>query len=323
MESLAHLALQNDADALSDATIRWALKFASQHGVAARAQLRQIGESDATIRWALKKDKWEIVHRGVYRLKGAPATWHQQLAAALLAAGPRAWISHRSAAALHGLAGYQPGHVELTTMHNRRHLDGATVHKTHRPSPFFPTMVHGIVTGEVNLTLLDLAAVDSCERLEEAMEDAMARRLTSLRKLDWFLSRAGGRGVSGSDVLRKLVGLRSTAVDVPESVMESRMNRLIRQAKLPPPVPQLSIRDKVGRVVARPDFAYPDRRLAIECQSYRWHFGRRKWHYHLERSNELTRLGWRVLYFTWDQLRVEPDSLIDCIRSELGYLTLR
>jgi very-short-patch-repair endonuclease/flavin-binding protein dodecin len=312
MESLAHLTLQGDADAL----------FASQHGVAARAQLRQIGESEAAIRWALKTGKWEPVHRGVYRLKGAPVTWHQQLAAALLAAGPRAWISHRSAAALHGLPGYQPGHVELTTMHNSRHLAGTTVYKTQRPSPFFPTMVHGIVTGEVNLTLLNLAAVDSCEQVEEAMEDAIARRLTSVRKLDWFLSRAGGRGVSGSEVLRKLVDLRVTAADVPQSVMESRMNRLIRQAMLPPPLPQHWITDKVGRVVARPDFAYPDQRLAIECQSYRWHFGRRKWHHDLERSNELTRLGWRVLYFTWDQLRIEPDSVLDRIRSELGYLTL-
>ena len=207
-------------------------------------------------------------------------------------------------------------------MHNRRRLDGATVHRTHRTPPFFPTMVHGIVTAEVCLTLLNLAAVDSCERVEEAMEDAIARRLTSVRKLDWFLSRAGGRGVAGSDVLRKLVDLRVTAADVPQSVMESRMNRLIRRAKLPLPIRQLSIRDAAGRVVARPDFAYPDQRLAIECQSYRWHFGRRKWHHDLERSNELTRLGWRILYFTWDQLRVEPGSVIDRIRSELGYLTL-
>jgi hypothetical protein len=82
-------------------------------------------------------------------------------------------------------------------MHNSRHLAGATGYKTQRHSPFFPMMVHGIVTGEVNLTLLNLAAVDSCEQVEEAMEDAIARRLTSVRKLDWFLSRASGRACRG------------------------------------------------------------------------------------------------------------------------------
>lgn len=123
------------------------------------------------------------------------------------------------------------------------------------------------------------------------------------------------QGVSGSDVLRKLVDLRVTAAECDGEQDEPPHSA----SEAPAPVRQLSIRDKVGRVVARPDFAYPDQRLAIECQSYRWHFGRRRWHHDLERSNELTRLGWRVLYFTWDQLRMEPDSVLDRIRSELGY----
>jgi hypothetical protein len=36
----------------------------------------------------------------------------------------------------------------------------------------------------------------------------------------------------------------------------------------------------------------------------------------------LTGLGWRILYFTWDQIQNEPDVVIDRIREELGYLTL-
>jgi very-short-patch-repair endonuclease len=36
----------------------------------------------------------------------------------------------------------------------------------------------------------------------------------------------------------------------------------------------------------------------------------------------LTRLGWRILYFTWDQIENEPDVVTERIRGELGYLTL-
>jgi very-short-patch-repair endonuclease len=255
-------------------------------------------------------------------LNGAPNTWLQRLMAALLAAGPRAWTSHHSSAALHHLAGYAPDCIELTTMHNRRRIDGAILHKTNRYPPFFPIQVEGLTTADVNLTLLDLAAVDPIERVEEAMEDAIARRITSVRKVEWFLTRAAGRGVQGSTVLKKLLDYRLPREEVPQSVMESRMDRMIRRGKLPRPIRQFSLRNESGREVARPDFAYPARKLGIECQSYRWHFGRRKWHHDLARSNELTRLGWRILYFTWDQIENEPDAVIERIRGELGYLTL-
>jgi len=193
---------------------------------------------------------------------------------------------------------------------------------TRRQPPFFPVVIDGLVTSEVNLTLLDLAAIDSIERVDEALDDALARRLTSVRKLEWFLTRACGNGRRGSSTLKRLLEHRITGEEAPQSVMESRMDRLIRSARLPRPIRQFSITNGSGREVARPDFAYPGHKLGIECQSYRWHFGRRRWHHDLERSNVLTGMGWRMLYFTWGQIQHEPDTVIDRIREELGYQTL-
>ncbi len=112
-------------------------------------------------------------------------------------------------------------------MHNKRRIDGAILHKTDRQPPFFPIVIGGLVTADVNLTLLDLAAIDSIDRVEEAMEDAIARRLTSVRKLEWFLTRACGSGKRGSSVLKKLLEHRLPGEEIPESVMETRMDRLI------------------------------------------------------------------------------------------------
>ena len=36
----------------------------------------------------LENGRWETLHQAVYRLAGTPATWHQGLTAACLAAGP-------------------------------------------------------------------------------------------------------------------------------------------------------------------------------------------------------------------------------------------
>jgi very-short-patch-repair endonuclease len=207
-------------------------------------------------------------------------------------------------------------------MHNTRAIKGIDLHMTKRCPPFLPVLLDGITTADVNTTILDLASVDPIERVEDAMEDALARRLTSIRKLEWFVTRAAGRGIRGSRTVRELLGLRVPRKEVPQSVMESRMDRLIRSARLPRPIRQFSITNGSGREVARPDFAYPGHKLGIECQSYRWHFGRRRWHHDLERSNVLTGMGWRMLYFTWGQIQHEPDTVIDRIREELGYQTL-
>jgi very-short-patch-repair endonuclease len=238
--------------------------------------------------------------------------------AAQLACGEGSWISHRSGAALHDLTGYLPGPIELTTVRDRRELPGATIFRASKAPYFQCVRLGSLVVGDVNMTLLNLAAVDSSARVEEAFDDALARKLTTAAKLEWFLSRSGGRGNPGSGILKELIGFRGRSDEVPQSVMETRMDRLIRRSRLPRPARQLSVMDKLGTEVGRLDFAYPDQRLGIECHGYRWHSGRRKWHHDLYRGNELTKLGWRVLYFTWAQIRDEPGRVIDQIRSELA-----
>ncbi len=55
--------------------------------------------------------------------------------------------------------------------------------------------------------------------------------------------------------------------------------------------------------MARLDFAYPDRRLGIEAEGYRWHSTPRQLDRDRARANRLTLLGWTVLSFSWAELR--------------------
>src|SRR5205807_6916903 len=90
-----------------------------QHGVFAHWKLRPC--SHHAVAHRLNSGAWEHLFEGVYRLPGTPRTWRQRLMAAVLAGGPNAAASHRSAAALLGIPGFPEGIVEITTPRRRRH----------------------------------------------------------------------------------------------------------------------------------------------------------------------------------------------------------
>jgi very-short-patch-repair endonuclease len=92
---------------------------------------------------------------------------------------------------------------------------------------------------------------------------------------------------------------------------------LLRAAKLPLPVPGYTVTDR-GRFIARADLAYPERRLIIEAHSYRWHSGRKEWDRDIQRDKDLRRLGWRIIYVTYEDLTQRPEQVIADVRHGLG-----
>jgi hypothetical protein len=70
----------------------------------------------------LATGRWRAAGPGVYRIAGTPVTWRSHLLAAVLAGGPGAVASHRSAGALHGLDGCRPGVPEVSVPRGRRYL---------------------------------------------------------------------------------------------------------------------------------------------------------------------------------------------------------
>src|SRR5512134_515317 len=79
---------------------------AKQHGLVTRAQAMAAGLSRMAIQHRLASGNWHPVARGVYRLSGAVESPELRAMAAVLAAGDGAAVSHRSAAALHSLPGF-------------------------------------------------------------------------------------------------------------------------------------------------------------------------------------------------------------------------
>lgn len=97
-------------------------------------------------------------------------------------------------------------------------------------------------------------------------------------------------------------------------MFETLLLRLIQRSGLPRPAIQYEIRDR-SRLLAVADFAYPDRKLAIEADGYPWHSSRARWEHDLSRRNRLTALGWSVVHVTWGHLTMAPSGPIDDLRA--------
>jgi predicted transcriptional regulator of viral defense system len=76
---------------------------ARQHGVLALRQLQEIGLSASGVRKRAERGNLHRIHRGVYAVGYSKLTGYGHWMAAVLACGPKAVLSHRSAAGLWGL----------------------------------------------------------------------------------------------------------------------------------------------------------------------------------------------------------------------------
>jgi very-short-patch-repair endonuclease len=287
---------------------------ASQHWVIARTQLLLLGLSATGIDRRLSSGLFVRLHPSVYRIGAAPESWRQRLLAACLWTSGVA--SHRSALMLLGLEGFSGEILEVTTTVTRRTSTGAVrIHRSTDLDPFELTTVDSIPSTTPTRTLIDVGSVLSQRGLEEAVDSALRQRLTSVSRLRTGVERFGGRGSRGPAALAKLLNARG-AVAPTDSALETRLSRLLRRHRLPQPQRQVEIRE--GReFIGRVDFAYPELKVAIEVQSYRWHSSWAARLSDMERLNRLQALGWIIIQVTYEDLERRGDTVAQGIRAAL------
>lgn len=100
--------------------------------------------------------------------------------------------------------------------------------------------------------------------------------------------------------------------------MESRLRRIIDTIPGAPAEPQHKVCAEGDNYAL--DFAYPHVLLGIEAHSLRWHLGRERWIKDLRRDRSLKRIGWTLLYYSWDDMQLDPQGVaaeISSIRTNL------
>jgi hypothetical protein len=288
-----------------------------QHGVFTVGQATSCGFTPRTIEYRLKTGRWQSIHRGVYRLAGGTRTFEQRTMAAVLAGGASAVASHRAAGALFRLEGIEQGTIEILVPRARRvRQKGIRVHRAELVRADV-ARISGIPVTTPARTLIDLASVIARDPLEDALDDAVRRKLVHPRSLESRLEGMQRRGSTGAGVLLSLVKKRTTR-NVAGSGRENRVRRALVKAGLPEPVRQFEIFDRDGTFVARPDLSYPDHRVYIEYDGAR-HFDPRQREADLERQNRLSCLGWRPLTFIDADLRRPPSVLVAKVRAALSW----
>lgn len=258
---------------------------------------------------------WVPIHRGVYRLAGTPSTPASQALAAYLATGGAA--TGRTAALLWGIPAPTPSLPEILLPHGaRRTHPGIAVKRTTTIAPGDLVSLRRVPITSPARTLVDLAGVVSPARLEVALDDALARRLVTLRRLAERLERFPLSGCEGVGVLHRLLAAYAPPAAESRSHLSQAFVRLFDRLGLPEPVVEMAVPLPDGGVI-HVDLGYPEARVAIEIQSQRWHTGRRKTEADLARENELELADHRLLHLTASDLR-RPDYVRRVVLGALG-----
>jgi len=86
-----------------------------------------------------------------------------------------------------------------------------------------------------------------------------------------------------------------------------------------PPEEEYNFDSEIGRR-HRFDFAWPDRKIAVEVEGNAWHTaggGRHMQDSDMEKYNIAAVLGWRVLRFSPGMLNSDPENCIETVRKAL------
>lgn len=292
---------------------------ASQRGLVTGTQFDRLKIPSSTrCDWA-KNGRIHLVHDNVYRLDGAPITFEQRCLAATLAAAPDCYADARSATQLWGWYKFDEECVDVVVPRSRNpRLKGVRVYRSGDLGKFKMTRRHGIPIVPPALALLDLAAVAERDIVREAMEQAFVTRLTTPAGLRAAYELVRRPGRSGIATIRELLDGRSLGEDVADATSEVMFAEFCERFGLPKPAFHFKIYAANHRFIAEPDFGYPERRIAIEIDSVSIHGTAQALQHDLERQNKLVNAGWRILRFSWHDLKFRPEYVAATIRAALG-----
>jgi very-short-patch-repair endonuclease len=273
---------------------------ASQHGAITAAQLTAAGLGRWAIEQRLADGRLKRRHRGVY-VVGPVEGPLARASAALLAAGPSAVLSHRTAAELWELLPAVPGPVHVTiTERGPRSRQGIAVHTATTLPQSEVRRRHQLPLTSPERTLLDLAAASDLRTLQRALEHARPSE-----RLHQTIERH--RGAPGTAALHAMLDAPFT-----RSEAERRLLQLVRAAGLPPPLTNV----RIGRFEV--DAVWEAPRLIVEVDGYAFHASRGAFERDRARDSELQALGYRVIRITWRQLTRTPHAVVARLAAALA-----
>lgn len=265
-----------------------------QHGNITRGQLIDIGLNADQIDYRVKTGRLHRVHRGVYAVGRPPRTAIERAAAAVLACGPDAALSHRSALALWGLTDRWPWASDVIVPRDRR-PKGISVHRAADLISRDFRRHNSIRATSPARTILDCAPFMSDKALARAVNEA--RRSKQLRLSDL------------ADVVRRfpyhrgacrLRPLASASGGPTRSGWEDSFPAFCRRFGLPEPVMAAKV---AGYEV---DALFPREKVIVELDGWEFHSTRASFESDRDRDASTLATGHVTVRVTWERMHGRP-----------------
>jgi hypothetical protein len=279
-----------------------------QWGVVSRRQLLALGVSRGAVEHWLSVGRLQLLYRGVYAVGHRSLRVEGRRLAAVLACGPGAVLSHRTAAAHWGLLPTSQTGIDVTAPRGRHGAPGIRLHRTRSLDAHDTTSHQGIPTTTVSRTLLDLAATARSTELERALAQAERLRLYDHRAVESVIARSNGH--RGAQLLARATMREAKWT---RNEWEAAFLKLLRQAGMPEPLTNDAF-DVPDHGHCEPDYHWPAQRVIVELDGFETHGTRAAFRNDRAKDAALTASGYRVLRFTRDD---DPELAIKRLRALL------
>jgi very-short-patch-repair endonuclease/predicted transcriptional regulator of viral defense system len=281
-----------------------------QHGVVGRRQLEALGLGEDAIRHRLQLGRLNRLHSGAFSVGLQVVPIKGWWMAAVLACGEEAVLSHHAAAALWGLRNAREGAVDVTLPRKSR-----SCRYTRRHYSFLPaderTVKDGIPVTTVPRTILDLAATEPADTVENLLRESEYLQLTDRLSLPDLLERyPGKRGTR--KVHLALERLEEEPHGRRRSPLEERFAPFLRLCSLP--MPRFNDWIVLGGKRYCVDCHWPGTNQIVELDGWQAHGTRSAFREDKARDRRLAAAGYTVTHITWNQLEDEPDEIASDLR---------
>jgi len=285
----------------------------SNHGLVTIGAAQRAGISKATWHRATHDGTVQLIHPGVARIIGSPATTVQAIAAAVLAAGVGALASHRSAAFLWGIPRPQddPPEIILPVRSRQATLAGVVVHRPRDRKDLSPVLRSSVRCCNILRLLCDLGAVDA-SAVRAAVGHVLFAGLAGPHALRTAINAHARFGRHGVPAFREALDEWLIDGKPADSLLETAMNALVLAYRLPP----VEFHAMIGGHEV--DFWIVGTPIVLECDGFATHGqDRAQFERDRVRDAELTALGYITIRFTYRKLTHDKSWVADKIRAAL------
>jgi hypothetical protein len=281
-----------------------------QYGVVSVRQLETtLGYSPSAVKREVAAGRLLRLHRGVYAVGHRLVPAHGRCLAAVLACGPNALLSHRSAAWLWGITRHGPAPLHVTSPMPRKPRPPIKLHHLRILTADDRAFEDRVPVTALPRTLLDCATDLPLSHLRRMVERSEELKLFDLEPIEDLLQRSGRH--RGRRRLRQAIALYQ-----PVPFTRSGFERLFFEAVIATGLPRPAT--NFFEAGFELDVYWPEHRFAVELDTYATHGTNAAFERDHLRDEDLVLAGIELTRVTDVRFHREPKAVLDRVATLLA-----